>query len=83
MNHGNEVDAHDARTNWIELIERVERGATIVITRQGVPAARLVPYGTVDDLGEVRATVKGLLAFRGPRLPRRRALRQLIENGRR
>jgi len=34
---------HDAKTNLSKLVERVEGGEEIVITRRGEPAARLVP----------------------------------------
>jgi prevent-host-death family protein len=34
---------HEAKTQLSKLVERVERGEEIVITRRGEPAARLVP----------------------------------------
>lgn len=37
------VGMHEAKTNLSKLVERVEGGEEIVITRRGEPAARLVP----------------------------------------
>jgi antitoxin (DNA-binding transcriptional repressor) of toxin-antitoxin stability system len=34
---------HEAKSNLSKLVERVERGEEIVITRRGEPVARLVP----------------------------------------
>ncbi|HWM18178.1 MAG TPA: type II toxin-antitoxin system prevent-host-death family antitoxin [Ilumatobacteraceae bacterium] len=38
------ASVHDARSNLSELLRRVERGEEIVITRAGVPVAKLVPF---------------------------------------
>jgi prevent-host-death family protein len=38
-----EVGMHEAKTNLSKLVERVEGGEEIVITRRGEPAVRLVP----------------------------------------
>ena len=38
-----EVGMHEAKSNLSKLVERVEAGEEIVITRRGTPAARLVP----------------------------------------
>jgi prevent-host-death family protein len=37
------VGAFEAKTNFSALLERVERGEQITITRRGKPVARLVP----------------------------------------
>ena len=37
------VGSFDARANFSALLERVERGEQIVITRHGKPVARLMP----------------------------------------
>jgi prevent-host-death family protein len=42
------VGAYDAKTRLSELLDRVERGEQIVITRHGRPVARLVPEGSAD-----------------------------------
>jgi prevent-host-death family protein len=38
-----EVQASDAKTHLPNLLDAVERGETIVITRHGKPIARIVP----------------------------------------
>ena len=48
------VGSFDAKTNFSALLERVERGEQIVITRRGKPVARLMPIaksagGKVSD----------------------------------
>ncbi len=38
-----EIQASDAKTHLPQLLDDVERGETIVITRHGRPIARIVP----------------------------------------
>ena len=40
-----EVQASEAKTHLPSLLDAVERGETIVITRHGKPIARIVPEG--------------------------------------
>ena len=37
------VGAYDAKTHFSELLERVEGGEEVTITRHGSPVARLIP----------------------------------------
>lgn len=37
------IGAFEAKTKFSELLDRVERGEEIVVTRHGKPVARLVP----------------------------------------
>lgn len=39
-----QVNIHEAKTQLSRLLERVARGEDVVIARDGVPVARLVPY---------------------------------------
>ena len=39
------VGAFDAKTHFSELLDRVEGGETITITRKGIPVAKLSPLG--------------------------------------
>jgi prevent-host-death family protein len=43
-----QVNMHEAKTHLSRLVERVESGAEIVISRAGKPAAKLVPVETPD-----------------------------------
>lgn len=40
-----EIGAYDAKTHLSELLDRVEKGERITITRYGRPVAELVPAG--------------------------------------
>lgn len=40
------VGVRDAKTQLSRLLARVEAGEDVVITRRGMPVARLVPYET-------------------------------------
>lgn len=40
------VQASEAKTHLAQLLDDVERGATLIITRHGRAIARLVPEGT-------------------------------------
>ena len=41
--HGNTVGAYEAKTHLSELLEKVEAGEEIIITKHGAPVAKLVP----------------------------------------
>lgn len=59
----NEVGAYQAKTHLSELLDRVEGGDRIVITRHGKPVAQLVPLpGTPDRTA--REAVRELLELR-------------------
>jgi prevent-host-death family protein len=57
------VGAYDAKTRLSELLDRVERGEQIVITRHGKPVARLVPEGR-RDAAEALAAIDRITARR-------------------
>jgi prevent-host-death family protein len=43
---------HDAKTNLSRIIDRVEHGAEIIISRAGTPVAKVVPLNRrVDRVG--------------------------------
>ena len=50
--HGHTVGAYEAKTHLSELLEKVEAGEEITITRHGSPVAKLVPVkkkATADE----------------------------------
>jgi prevent-host-death family protein len=57
------VTAFEAKTRFGQLLERVERGEEIVITRHEKPVARLVPEGRASR-AVVRDTAAKLRALR-------------------
>lgn len=55
------VNVHEAKTHLSRLLERVERGETVVIARAGRPVARLVP---LEDPAAVASRRLGFLRDR-------------------
>jgi prevent-host-death family protein len=53
------VTAFEAKTHFGDLLDRVEKGEEIVITRHDRPVARLVPEGAQRN-DDVRRAVAGL-----------------------
>jgi prevent-host-death family protein len=79
------IGFYEARTHLSELLDRVARGAKILITRRGKPVAVLMPPPKETNK-DVRQIVKEMLEFRdreGPTLGKGTTLRELIEEGRR
>jgi len=72
-----EVQASEAKTHLPQLLDEVERGETIVITRHGWPIARIVPEtsqrqqeidNAIDDITELskqsrKLTVEEILSL--------------------
>jgi prevent-host-death family protein len=81
------VGAYDAKTRLSELLDRVEKGEQIVITRHGRPVARLVPEGG-HDVGDALAALnritarRSAMATRGVRVTQA-DIRSMREEGRR
>ncbi len=78
-----EVGSYEAKTNLPRLLDRVQHGELITITRHGRPVARLVPVVEFDRQ-KVTDAVEGIKQLRkGNRLGDDLTVRQLIEEGRR
>lgn len=78
------MSSSEARTRLSELLDRVAKGATMLITRRGKPAALLIPPPAEPEK-DIADMVKEMLAFRdreGPTLGSLTA-RELISEGRR
>jgi antitoxin (DNA-binding transcriptional repressor) of toxin-antitoxin stability system len=76
---------YQARTHLSEVLDRVEKGKTILITRRGKPVALIGPPPR-ENQQNVSQIVEKMLAFRnreGPTLGRQITLRKLIDEGRR
>jgi prevent-host-death family protein len=57
-----QFNIHDAKTNLSRIIERVEHGEEIVISRAGTPVAKVVPLThQVDRTG--RGSLRGQLVI--------------------
>lgn len=75
-----QVGVYDAKTQLPRLLEDVERGETITITRHGKPVARLVPVRSSGRSAE--ETIARLRQFRKEHRLDGLTIRQLIEEGR-
>lgn len=78
------VGSYQAKTHLPELLERVEHGEKILITRHGIPVAMLTqppPQASQD----VQQVVEEMLAYRDNRQRTTGVLniREMIEEGRR
>jgi len=76
------VGTFEAKTHLSALLEQVERGEEITITRHGRAVARLVPVGAVSQEGLER-TVARLKSFRRGRRLGDLSAKALVEEGRR
>src|SRR3954467_6230960 len=80
------VGAYEAKTHLPQLLDRVEGGETITITRHGKPVAKLVPASGETAKPDVKKAVEKMKRFRqehGPTLGPGLTIRELIEEGRR
>jgi prevent-host-death family protein len=80
------VGSYEAKTHLPQLLERVEHGETIIITRHGRPVARLVPVVIGTPRPDVAAAIAAMAEFQdqeGPTLGGTLSIRDLINEGRR
>jgi len=85
MAEDNLVGSYKAKTHLPQLLDRVEHGETIVITRHGKPVAKLIPASAEKVRPDVAQAVADMLASRdkqGPKLDGLK-IRDLINAGRR
>lgn len=75
------VGAYEAKTKLPELLDQVERGREIVITRRARSVARLVPAAETDIDRSVFTRIRALHARLS--LPKGDSTRDLIAAGRR
>ena len=81
--HTRGIGIFEAKTHFSDLVGRVERGETIVITRHGEPVARLVPYDDGVDREESGRALREIVATSKGRSLEGVTLREVIEEGRR
>jgi prevent-host-death family protein len=51
------IQASEAKTHFLRILDDVERGESIIITRRGKQVARLIPQAEIDRERVQRATV--------------------------
>ena len=76
------IGAFEAKTHLGELLDRVERGESVTITRRGKPVAQLIPTPPAQkrDRAEV---IRDMLAFGKGRKLEGASIREMIDEGRR
>lgn len=77
------VGAYDARTRFAELLERVQQGDEITITRHGVPVARLVPVRKASTAAERQAAINAMRELAAKNRLEGLRIKDLISEGRR
>jgi prevent-host-death family protein len=78
-----EVGTYDAKARLSELLDKVEAGETVVITRHGRAVARLVPEPQLRE-ARVRATIEQMFRERAGRAaPSRDQILAMRDEGRR
>jgi len=50
---------HEAKTGLSKLVERAEAGEEIIIARNGMPVARLVPIASTNSLASLHGALAG------------------------
>jgi len=77
-----EVGSFEAKTHLAQLLDAVEKGERVLITRHGRPAALLVPPAGVR-CGTVAQVAARMRALRAQTRPGAESLKDLVEEGRR
>jgi prevent-host-death family protein len=73
-----EIQASEAKTHLPQLLDEVERGETILITRHGRPIARLVPEADRRQ-AEVNQAIANLRAMRPSKI-NKLSLKEILES---
>jgi prevent-host-death family protein len=58
------VGSFEAKTKLAELLDQVEAGETITITRRGTAVAQLVPVRALDERARQRALIEEIKRWR-------------------
>lgn len=77
------IGAFAAKTHLSELLDRVEAGEEIVITRRGAPVAKLVPLAPARERKEIRALIDEIKRDRKGRDLGGVSVKELVREGRR
>ncbi|MBD2776660.1 type II toxin-antitoxin system Phd/YefM family antitoxin [Iningainema tapete] len=75
------IGSYEAKTHLPALLERVEKGEEFVITRHGVPVARLVPVEQ-NRQRDVKEVIEELKKFRKGHTLEGLSVREMINKGR-
>lgn len=76
------VGAFEAKTRLSALLELVEKGEEVLITRRGKPVAKLARAVPADERADVKAAIEELRALRAKIGPIGAGWRELRDEGR-
>lgn len=76
------VGAYEAKSHLAELLDKVEKGEQVLITRHRRPIARLIPARKRSD-ADVEDAIRKIRAFGDSHTLGGLSIRSLIEEGRR
>ena len=79
----NTVGAYEAKTHLSELLEKVEAGEEIIITKHGAPVAKLVPMKKEASAEERAAAIRRIQKLGSGLSLGRLKIKDLINEGRR
>ena len=77
-----QIGAFGAKNTLGALLDRVEKGEEIVITRRGKPVARLGPIRSEHDVAKARAAIEAIKEMRKGLTLGGLKIKDLIEEGR-
>jgi prevent-host-death family protein len=76
------IGAYELKSHLSEVLDAVEHGQTVVVTRHGRAIARISP-DAAEQRQQARQAVKSLLAFPRAPLPKGVTISSLVQEGRR
>jgi prevent-host-death family protein len=77
-----EIGAFEAKTKFSALLDRVEKGEEIVITRKGLAIAKLVRFERVPTVTERQAAIERISRLAGKRTLKGISWKTLRDTGR-
>lgn len=76
------IGSYELKTHLAQVLDDVEQGQSVIVTRHGKPIARIIPDDVaVED--RTKKAVQGLRDFQRVQLPTGVTIRSLIDEGRR
>lgn len=76
------VGSYEAKTRLPALLDKVEKGERVRITRRGVPIAEIIPAGRSDE-EDIAQVIEDIRRLRKGVTTGGMSIREMIEEGRR
>jgi prevent-host-death family protein len=76
------IGAFEAKTHFSALLEKVEKGEQVLITKHGYPVAKIVPTSTVN-IERIKKAINAIKAFGQHRTLGKLDWKKLRDEGRR